>query len=486
MSYQDQELLARSKKPNIVNGQIVHGEEEDHIPEEFSSDGNPGKLFTIQNTDIEDDDMEEFMEYEEEFEARQSISSRGSAAQPSKNRNIGRATGVEKFNVNQAEHREGTVTKPQENLHNYHEAYEGEENFGEGESSSVITEIVDEQVVEIETENEEELNQIVENQKDEVNQYLDNIKKEEYVNREEYDEKEQSPDQPQRDTEDNYRRQYEQDHGYDPEADYQQEENRYAEDGEFQQDQHYVEDGHQYDQQDHERIGEEDPEYEQDDYNQHQDNQYMMENSPIAEDPIEEELTGSPQMYEAPRAINPKIRRKYQNMNVDDKSHLIWEQERLERLRIERQMRRVHAWEQPNNSREIDWHPTVNPRRAAYNLAKNPKRSKLWHFSNSSSVPMLSTAKAIKEKAANKNTRSKYDPKEAQSKKDHKINNLFLQSSYQNILSGKTTQISTPSSHVSLQKENGRGFMTPIDNRYQNQMNVQEGRNRMFHTSNVF
>ena len=43
MSYQHKEQLDRNKKPNIVDGQLVHEEEEGHIPEEFTENGDVGK-----------------------------------------------------------------------------------------------------------------------------------------------------------------------------------------------------------------------------------------------------------------------------------------------------------------------------------------------------------------------------------------------------------------------------------------------------------
>lgn len=443
--------------------------------------------------------MEEFMEYEEEFEARQSISSRGSHAQPGKSRDVVRNTGVIEQNGVKAEERHGNYN-PQKNLHNYQDPNEGEENmseygdsFRDGQSSEVITEIVDEQVVEIETENEEELNQLENNQTEEVNQYLDNIKQEEYVNRDEYQEYDNqegpSPDQQEREGEGDHQ-QYDQENGYNQEEGYNEEGEAYNEDGQYDQvNDQYQEEGHEYDQENQELDGEGQPiqDYDQEqNYQQMAENQYMMENSPIVENPLEEELTGSPQMYEAPRAVNPKYRRKHQGVDPNDKSHLIWEQERLERRRMEREMKRAHLWPKQYDTRDIDWHPTVNPKRAAYNIQKNPQKSSLWHFSNSSSVPMLSTAKSIKANAASKNERTKHDPREAQSKKDHRINNVFHQSSYQSMLSGKNGKIAAPTSHVSMKKELGRAFMTPIDNKYQNQNSVLEGRNRMFHSSNVF
>lgn len=398
--------------------------------------------------------MEEFMEYEEEFEARQSISSRGSAAQPSK----GRGT-IQKLNAQQQRE---TVNKPEERttqylqqeeeqdgLHDYNQANEGEENFNEGESSSVITEIVEEKVIELDTENEDEIAGGKDKEDGGIDQYLDNIKQEDYVNRDEYQE-------------------FEDNKGASP---YQNEEeqvqNQYA--------------------QDPQEIDQEAQEYNQEqNYQQEADNQYMVENSPIEENPLEEEITSSPQYVAAPRAINPKYRKKYEGTDLNDKRHLVWEQERIERKRIERQMKRSHFWTKKYDSRDIDWHPITNPKRAAYNLEKNPQRSNLWHFSNTSNVPMLTTAKGIKTNAANKISKAKYDPSEAQAKHDHKINNVFLQSSYQNLLSGKNGIIDAPNTHVSLKKEIGRGFMTAIDNRYQHQTNVEQGRQRMFHSSQVF
>ncbi|CAI2366560.1 unnamed protein product [Moneuplotes crassus] len=494
MSYKNTQQLERNKKPNIIDGKYVQEEEEGNIAEEFSSDGNP---------DIDDEDMEEFMEYEEEFEARQSISSRGSQARPSKNHALDRDTGAGGNHGAKVVGRQSNY-QPQVNLHNYHESYEGEENFGEGESSGIIEEIVDEQVVEIETENEEELDQHEGNQNREVDQYLNNINRDEYVNRDEYQEyddpeNEPSPDQHQREMEGNYHheepdydqenRYTEEENGYnqDNKAHYQEEDERYDEEYN-QQEKQYEEDPQQYEQEDNglDMEGQEAQNYEQNNnYHQMAENQYMMENSPIAENPLEEELTGSPQIYEAPRAVNPKYRRKYQGINTNDKSHLVWERERLERKRIEREMKRANLWTNQYDTRDIDWNPNINPKRAAYN-AKDPKRSSLWHFSNTSSVPMLSTASSVKSLTSGKNQRSKYDPKEAQSKKDHTINNVFHQSSYQNVLSGKDGNISAPLSHVSLKKDLGRAFMTPIDNRYMNQTSVQAGRQRMFHSSNVF
>jgi hypothetical protein len=291
--------------------------------------------------------MDEFMEHEEEFEARQSVSSRG------------RDTRTQMMPGQNRETVDMTQERPaNQNLRDYNKPEEDEGHFGDEESSSVITEIVDEQVVEIDTEDEEEFQRQGGNQDIGIDHYLDNIKQEDYVNRDEYKE-------------------YDDDNVHDASP--------YNPDEQYRQD---------YD-------NENEDEYAQDqNYQQMQYNQNMMENSPIVENPVEEEMTGSPQYYEAPRAINPKYRRKYEGQNLNDKSHLIWEQERMQKSRIERQMKRAHLWTKQINFRDIDWHPSMNPKRAAYNLEKNPKRSNLWHLSNTSSVPLLTTVKGLKERAA--------------------------------------------------------------------------------------
>lgn len=360
------------------------------------------------------------MEHEEEFEARQSVSSRGrdtrTQMMPGQNRET----------LNQP-----TERPTNQNLRNYNRPQEDEGEFGDGESSSVITEIVEEQVIEIDTENEEEMQQR-DHQDGAINHYLDNIKQEDYVNRDEY--KEYDDDRRHDGSNNNIEDQYQQD--YDNEYDQDQDQN----------------------------------------YQQMQYNQNMMANSPIVENPVEEEMTGSPQYYEAPRAINPKIRRKYEGQNLNDRSHLVWEQERLQKSRIERQMRKAHLWTKQVNFRDIDWHPTLNPKRAAFDLDKNPQRSNLWHMSNTSSVPLLTTVKGLKDKTAGKNQISEaFDSftykkllndksTDFSIKKDRKLNNVFQQSSLQNMLAGQNGKVNVPPTHPSMRKENGRAFMTAMDN----------------------
>lgn len=396
----------------------------------------------------EQDDMEEFIEHEEEFEARQSISSRGRDTRVQMMPN----KGADNQKQQQPQQRQ-TQSQPQnQNLYNYNRP----EEEAEGEES-VITEIVDEQVVEIGSDEEEQQFENKGNEDGGINRYLDNIKQEDYVNRDEYQEFEDNKDE---------------------NSPYRHEE-MYEQDG---RDEYGEEEGDmEYQMQD--------PNYGQEQNYQHmvyQNN--MMENSPIAENPVEEELTGSPQYYEAPRAINPKIRRKYEGADLNDKSHLVWEQERLQRKRYEREMRMANMWSKPYNSREIDWNPSINPKKATFNFEKNPQRSNMWHFAQSSSVPMLSTASGVKANAAAKANRSKHDPAETLAKRNHNINNIFHQSSLQNMLTGgkKGGKIDAPSSHMSLKKENGRPFMTPAENKYQGYSDVVQGRAKNFYSSQIF
>lgn len=374
--------------------------------------------------------MEEFMEHEEEFEARQSISSRGRDTRVKMMPEQERQLPAQVRNEVPAQVRGQPREEPSRHL---------EYAEGEGEESSVITEIVDEQIVELKSDDEENID-------DGINRYLDNIKKEDYVNREEYQE------------------------FYDNK-----------------------EEGSPYKQEDEYREGQD--VYQHNANYQHEDEQNMqqlayqnkmMEHSPIVENPIEEELTASPQYYEAPRAVNPKYRRKYEGANLNDKSHLIWERERLQRKRIEKQMMSANIWTKPYSYRDLDWNPALNPKKAAFDYNKSPQRSPMWHFAQSSSVPMLSAGGP--KGAPSKPLRAKHDPKETAAKRDHTINNIFLQSSLQSALTGSGLNSTAPMSHssLSMSKNNQRPFMTAIDNRYQNQTNVLEGRARMFHSSQIF
>lgn len=402
--------------------------------------------------------MEEFMEHEEEFEARQSISSRG------RDTRVHMMPGQNRQTEQQPQDRPTQNFHQNEGLHDY--------GHGEGESDSVITEIVDEQVVEIESGDEEDQFEDKGKQDEGINQYLDNIKQEDYVNRDEYQEYDNQDDNSP----------YRQNEGYENDMHGQYEHNN----------QEYQDDG-QYEQNQHEYIGENQQDYQQQEY---QDQNYqqmayqnnMMENSPIAENPLEEEITGSPQYDQRPRAVNPKYRRKYEGVDLNDKSHLVWEQERKQRKKFEREMRRANMWAKPYNFRDIDWNPSMNPKKAAFNPEKQVQRSNMWHFAQSSSVPMLSTAKGLKSQAASKDsTRPKFDPNEAMAKRDHNLNNVFHQSTLQNMLTGKNNgKVLAPPTHASMLKENGRAFMTPADNKYQNQANVMQGRERMFHSSQIF
>ena len=113
------------------------------------------------------------MEHEEEFEARQSISSRGRDTRTHMMPGQQRDTQL-KPNVRE------TTYQPQRNSPQEDRYVEGEmDEYGEGEDS-VIEEIVDEQVVEIESGDEE---QYEGRQEDDggIDQYLDNIKQEDYA-----------------------------------------------------------------------------------------------------------------------------------------------------------------------------------------------------------------------------------------------------------------------------------------------------------------
>lgn len=262
----DSQELKHSPRPNIKDGQIIEeDEDEGMIPNEFSDEN-----------ESEQDDMDEFIEHEEEFEARQSISSRGRETrtkmmpgQPGQ-RSPTRVVN-DRENADEPEFREGTNAQ-----------YEFAE--GDAESSSVITEIVEERVMEINSEDEE--HKLIEGTNEEdrnINNYLD-INQQDYVNKE-YAEDYHRPDESSPERVDNIKN---------PQVQNEDQYRQLHEEGQKQ-----VDEGYEYEEnQDHEAN-----EYEQ------MYHRNMMENSPIEENPMEEELTASPQYYEAPRVMNPKYRK---------------------------------------------------------------------------------------------------------------------------------------------------------------------------------
>lgn len=267
-----------------------------------------------------------------------------------------------------------------------------EYEYGEGDhESSVISEIVDEQIIEIGSDDEPQDIQNNDNRGSSgINNYLENIKREDYVNHE-YENRDHNENSPYNE---DYQRQHYSNHN---------DNNDYVD---------YNQDEELQKQMNYRKIYE----------------NKMMDNSPIVENPIEEEMTASPQYYEAPRAINPKLRKKYEGVNLSDKSHLVWEQERIQRKRIQRQMREANVWAKPYSYREIDWNPEKNPKQAYFNYEKVPNKSSMWYFAHSSSVPMLtpsqsSSTQFSKTSGAMPN-RLKYDPNESASKRGNYTSNL--------------------------------------------------------------
>jgi len=93
----------------------------------------------------------------------------------------------------------------------------------------------------------------------------------------------------------------------------------------------------------------------------------------------------------------------------------VWERERIQRKQIEREMNAALAWPKSNKARELDWNSSTNSKKAAFNSNKNPTRSEMWHFSQASSVPMLTGDQKAPKETTSK-LRSKYDPKETAAK----------------------------------------------------------------------
>ena len=235
------------------NNFVEEGEDDAMIANEFPSDED------------EQEDMNEFMEHEEEFEARQSISSRGRETRTQMMPGENRPTDLQEISQRPQNHE-----KP-------HDYQQHQYAYGEGDDEeSVVSEIVSERIVEMKSEGEYDNEQEYQNKDDGINNYLNNIKQEDYVNREEYQmsNHEQSP---------------------------------YKGDDQKQEQYKNIEQNYMQFNDPNEQYEEEEEQQQMQDHGLYQNNMY--ENSPIVENPIEEEMTASPQYYEAPRAINPKLRK---------------------------------------------------------------------------------------------------------------------------------------------------------------------------------
>ena len=120
-------------------------------------------------------------------------------------------------------------------------------------------------------------------------------------------------------------------------------------------------------------------------------------------------------------------------------------------------------------------------------------KSKRWQEFNESKVPMLSDYDAVKQRKVGKRVELG-DPLHYVPKKDHTINNVFLQSELQNQLQGsKNVKTNLPNTHQSIKnrvdpkKEMFAG--RPLFNNIQSSghvQNVNAGRNRNFYSSHIF
>lgn len=229
----------------------------------------------------------------------------------------------------------------------------------------------------------------------------------------------------------------------------------------------------------------------------HDMNNKYMDSEPIQEYTREEDMTASPldhQQYEE------MIRQRckflfFDNLvpNFNDKLHLVWERERLQRKRDNYEKRRDPMRIQEFlKERKPDFSiSTTRGKLAEYDFLKPTKRKQAFIDDMKSSVPLLSDHyqnSATHQSAALPNAKSfqkTYD--QFTRRKGSEIGSIFKQSEYQNRLKNNSVldQFKAPLSHHSLNKLGSSGYMH-ITESYAKVPVVQEGRNRMFYTSQIF
>lgn len=389
--------------------------EDELIPDEFS-DGDV-------------DDVEEFVSNEEEFEARQSISSRGSIGRDRNTKNE-----IEKGK--RINPRDTGYYRPQQNRQQ-REDYEYAQGspqaaYAEGENEEEEGSVQIE-VVEIEDSINQDQNQLENSGEREqrIQEYLD-VDKDDYIFRDQYD---------------------------------------VGADGN-------VENSGEWQQQRLTNLEEKN------------DNRYLVKaygqnkygsNSPIQENLTEDDRTASPgNKLNGSRGVQRFF---------NDKSHLIWEREKIERKRLE--------WERKNDPLTLH-HYFKDPspgfstsitrgKLMPFDFTKQNTTSRKLIDSLKSSIPLLSDhyqGSKTHQAAAQNKVYDMYATAAQDLQKQFGLSNIFNQSEYQSRLEHKRNVKAekVPTSHSSLNKT----VMDFNTAKYNTMQAVSEGRQRMFHSSQVF
>lgn len=210
-----------------------------------------------------------------------------------------------------------------------------------------------------------------------------------------------------------------------------------------------------------------------------------MENSPIPEN-TEGEMTASPQEGFMTEDDRPKAR------YFNDKSHLVWERERIQRKREDIYKRNdpitMHTY--MKDQTPMFSTSTTRGKQMAYDFTKPSKRSEKLINHLKSTVPILSdhykgskTHASAAPQGMSQFEKVYFDYVSNQ-KKNTGLSNISNQSEYQQRLQSNHNVNSdkAPMSHGSLNKSHFE-FNTA---RYNSMQSVTDGRQRMFHSSQVF
>lgn len=213
------------------------------------------------------------------------------------------------------------------------------------------------------------------------------------------------------------------------------------------------------------------------------ENKYY-ENSPIIEN-TEGEMTVSPQKQLVTEGNQSHA--KYYN----DKSHLIWEQERIQRKREEyyRRANPMTMHEYFKDPSPLFSTSTTRGKLMAYDFTKQPKTSSSLVNHLKSKVPILSDhyKTSVTHSAAASDSIPSFERvfnAYMSSKRNDGLSNIFNQSEYQQRLQKgqNVNNDRAPMTHSSLSK-NTIDFNTA---RYNSSQSIVDGRQRMFHSSQVF
>lgn len=218
--------------------------------------------------------------------------------------------------------------------------------------------------------------------------------------------------------------------------------------------------------------------------------------SPIAEDQREQDETmGSQGKASYTHSYYSKLYpRQTSGRKTRTKKKLpIWEKERRARKRAAKKAQQnLYAYAPYDLAKMNPEWGKYDVKQARFETDKKLTKSSLWNQSNQSKVPMLSDHLRTSQ-GYEKNPLLSRD-RRISGKSGHSINNVFHESQLQKRLSAGGEKISAPHSHLSFGKDTGRAFMTPLDLQQKQVIesklplgsHIADARHRNLHSSSVF